>query len=988
MDNVHGSTPLTGATFTYCANVAEVHPMSENWRGALGVLLLLLAFGAGAAERGFPVITVYPPEVHKAGPQTFDIAQDARGVLLFGNLHGLVTFDGAWWNLQTLPDDQAPLAIETDAKGRVAMGLVNDFGFLARNASGSYEYHSLAPTLPEAGREIGDIREICVLPSGFLYVAEKSLIVWTGQGARTVANFPLETAPRGCLSDPSGIFLRGPQGLQRFDPETFAITPAGVTSRVLSVLRHADGSLVAVTREEGLFRVSNGQATPFAPDVRAWVKDKAVTGGTTLRDGRMVLLTNHHGLVVFDREGRIEQTLGAEAGLPDAVQRKAFVDREGALWLAMEGPVARIDLASPVTSFDARMGVRGSAGDVTEYEGRLYTATSHGLFELDGTGAARRLEPMPESAWRLINVDGELLAGTSKGIYKVVPGQPLQHIVSIDRELYDMHRSTADPSRVWIAHGDGIGSIRRNGGAWTYEGLVPGIGHETASIVEHDGVLWCGTVFHGITRITDPRGPKQRADRFGEDEMNVFAADGRVVFVHARGEVLQVGSGGKLVPDARLGHLKAPRGFFVLAQDRRGNIWINSTPPRVYERQADGRYAREGRPLVSVTAADIQNIRVGNDGGIWFAADKGLFRFDPSASAGVFGSQPRPLIRRVVAGEDRLLFGGVSAQREAVQLRHDFGRIRVEFAPASYRPGVEYQYRLDPIDTAWSKWTSDPFIDYTTLAANDYTFRLRARGAGSAPSEDVSWSFAVLPPWYATSWAYGLWILLGVVLVLLVIRVRTGTLRRQAEKLRERVAEKTAELQDAVRQLEAANSQLEVLSLEDDLTGIANRRLFERRLNDEWNRARRHSQPLALILVDLDHFKDLNDRRGHPAGDDCLRRVGSFLSETIRRSGEVVARYGGEEFAILLPGTDAGAAIRVAEALRDGVERLSIPYGNGKRMTASCGVASMQPGGEMSAEHLVASADRALYAAKHSGRNCVRVADDSTTGTWLRDASA
>jgi diguanylate cyclase (GGDEF)-like protein len=292
------------------------------------------------------------------------------------------------------------------------------------------------------------------------------------------------------------------------------------------------------------------------------------------------------------------------------------------------------------------------------------------------------------------------------------------------------------------------------------------------------------------------------------------------------------------------------------------------------------------------------------------------------------------------------------------------------------------------MDGEWSKWTDQPFIDYTTLAANDYTFRLRARGAGSTPSAEAAWSFSVLPPWYATNWAYGLWILLGVAIVLMVIRARTGTLERQAERLRAKVAEQTAELQETVKLLEAANTQLEVLSLEDDLTGIANRRYFERALADEWNRARRHEQPLALILLDLDYFKELNDRRGHPAGDDCLRRVGAFLSETVRRSGEVVARYGGEEFAILLPGIDGDGAIRFAETLREGIERLAIPYGNGRRVTASCGIAAVTPGPEVSAEHLVAGADRALYAAKHTGRNCVRVADETTTGTWLRDASA
>jgi diguanylate cyclase (GGDEF)-like protein len=255
---------------------------------------------------------------------------------------------------------------------------------------------------------------------------------------------------------------------------------------------------------------------------------------------------------------------------------------------------------------------------------------------------------------------------------------------------------------------------------------------------------------------------------------------------------------------------------------------------------------------------------------------------------------------------------------------------------------------------------------------------------------EARWTFAVLPPWYRTRWAIALWALLLAAVVITIIRMRTGTLHRQAELLRARVAEQTAELQETVKLLEVANAQLETLSLEDDLTGIANRRSFDRALADEWNRARRHEQPLALILVDLDHFKDLNDRRGHPAGDDCLRRVGAFLAQTIRRSGEIVARYGGEEFAILLPGVDADVAIRVAETLREGIERLAIPYGTGtgRRMTASCGAAALIPDSRVTAENLVANADRALYTAKHSGRNCVRVADETTTGTWLRDVSA
>ncbi|MGZ5432078.1 MAG: hypothetical protein ACXWH7_04065, partial [Thermoanaerobaculia bacterium] len=475
----------------------------------------MLASSAGAAERGFPLITVYPPETHKAGPQTFDIAQDGRGVLHFGNLHGLVTYDGAWWELHKLPNEQVPLSLASDARGRVALGLMNDLGYLARNAKGAYEYRSLLDSLPAEQRHVGDIRAICTTPAGFLFVAEKSLLLWNEGAVKRIAAFTAEDAPRGCSSEGADVLLRGPKGLHRLDIQTLRVSPMGLDKRVLHILRRADNTIIAVTRDDGPFIVANGTAVPFAPAVKAWLAGKLVTGGARLRDGRMVITTRQNGLVIFDENGEIEQIIAAGAGLPDAVLSEAFVDREGALWLAMEGPIARVDVTAPVTVFDARGGVRGAAGDVARFDGKLYAATTHGLFEIDARGSAKRVEPMEEGAWRVLVVEDELLAGTVKGVYRIKPGGAIEHVIKMERELYDMVRSPTDPSRVWVAYGDGVGSIRRVNGTWTFERLVPGIDQEIASVVERNGVLWCGTVFNGILQILDPRGAKPRVRQFG-----------------------------------------------------------------------------------------------------------------------------------------------------------------------------------------------------------------------------------------------------------------------------------------------------------------------------------------------------------------------------------------------------------------------------------------------------------------------------------------
>lgn len=172
--------------------------------------------------------------------------------------------------------------------------------------------------------------------------------------------------------------------------------------------------------------------------------------------------------------------------------------------------------------------------------------------------------------------------------------------------------------------------------------------------------------------------------------------------------------------------------------------------------------------------------------------------------------------------------------------------------------------------------------------------------------------------------------------------------------------------------LETANQRLKRLVAIDALTGVANRRHFDRSLDRELRRARRDNQPLSLIFLDLDEFKRFNDTYGHARGDEVLRRVAQTLNETFRRGGDFVARYGGEEFAVVLPGVDARRAALYAERLRRRIWRLSIPYEVGEitdRVTISGGVATVSPGMIVTSEQLLRAADKALYRAKCLGRN-------------------
>jgi len=178
-------------------------------------------------------------------------------------------------------------------------------------------------------------------------------------------------------------------------------------------------------------------------------------------------------------------------------------------------------------------------------------------------------------------------------------------------------------------------------------------------------------------------------------------------------------------------------------------------------------------------------------------------------------------------------------------------------------------------------------------------------------------------------------------------------------------------------ELARANLELQKLAALDGLTGIANRRRFDEAIAVEWQRARRQQGQLALLLCDVDRFKNYNDSLGHPAGDLCLKKAAAALTGQLKRPADLAARYGGEEFAILLPDTGLAGALKLAEDCRRHLEQLALPHpdGVGSVVTMSVGVASASPAEGGSIEALVAAADAALYDAKRGGRN--RVAGQS-----------
>jgi diguanylate cyclase (GGDEF)-like protein len=292
----------------------------------------------------------------------------------------------------------------------------------------------------------------------------------------------------------------------------------------------------------------------------------------------------------------------------------------------------------------------------------------------------------------------------------------------------------------------------------------------------------------------------------------------------------------------------------------------------------------------------------------------------------------------------------------------------------------QYAYKLEGYDDNWINIGNQNVVSFTNLDGGSYKFMVKAtNSSGKWGDKLLSIDLTVLPSPWKTWWAYSFYVSVGIVIIFTFIYFRTRLQQTEISRqkqfvlaLEEQVAQKTISLNTQASDLMTANKQLEALTYKDGLTGLYNRRYFDKKLMIEINRHDRQKQPLSLVIGDIDHFKLFNDFYGHQQGDSCLKQVAQCISNSAARMTDANCRYGGEEFAIILPNTSIEQSTTIAERLCLAIENMQIPHEESETssfVTFTLGVVTIPAGDKTSVDSIILSADEALYIGKLNGRN-------------------
>ena len=923
------------------------------------------------------------------GEAVYQIMQSRDGYLWLRMSAGLVRFDGVRFALM----DQV---IGNESVKAIAMGADGDLLIRTTSRTVVYQDGVFRDYLPAERLPDGDIRGIFESREHRLFIGSDNFIyteqrdgyrlikdstawinafledhagtVWIGGGYDVYAyrngrlGTALKTKPVGEVSalaedHHQTIWVGTPHGLFRVANDRASLEPvaSGIfDGGVGQIIEDRQRNLWLATPSSGLVRMTGGVASSFR--FADGLSDNRIHALFEDWEGSLWVGTAS-GLDRF-RDTKVT-TLTVNEGLPDNQVAAAITSRDGSIYvLASSKGLARIENNRAVSVVKEIPGL-GPIRSVVLSEGKngaLWIGAVGGLAEIKN-GKASVYRASPHLAKHFISAIGEddesLLVATSESlVFRVINGEPLPFTVRgkptplTAPGIYTFTIYREASGVVWFGTVKGLFKYSPD----TIPALQPGIDFPVTSISDDErGNLWLGGRSPGLTRFR--------------------IRDGKVTHYSKRDGMFDV------YPARAL-------------SDGEGYLWISTSNGIYRARQkdlddfADGRISTVPTTVLGITdgmkTSEASSTDIGSqgckgpDGKLWFTTVSGIVWIDPRDI--LENHHIPPVVIENVTADD-LQF---SLQRE-IRIPADKDKIEIHYTALSLLvpERVRFKYRLEGYDRDWVDAGTRRVAYYNNLAPGKYRFRVIAENDdGLWNMEGASSSFILEPHYYQTRWFYGLCLLAAVVLAVGVLRFNTRRLRARAGELAHLVNERTKKLQLEVLERQRAEEaaveareQMRFQATHDVLTSFLNRGAILDLLAHELSRTVRERTSIAVLMADLDHFKDVNDKYGHLVGDEVLREVASRLMAWVRPY-DSVGRYGGEEFLLVLVNCDADAAMQRANELRRVIASAPVKTAGGSiQISTSMGVLASENCKSITPDDILREVDFALYAAKEAGRN-------------------
>ncbi|MFI5204381.1 MAG: SpoIIE family protein phosphatase [Flavobacteriales bacterium] len=788
----------------------------------LWLVLLLLTVPANVqaqGENGLLNIRNYSPKEYGAHPQNFCFTQDDRGIMYAGNNRGILQYDGYRWKLYKTRNEAAVTSLLADKNNRIWVGGINEIGYLEADSAGKLEYHSMLEKLPKGEQSFDKILRIHKMGDARVFQTREFIFIYRNGRFETIKpgrmglSFFVHTEVYFNLAD---------SGLHVFNGKNITPVTGGNVFKGVNLYGVAGepGNLLVCTankiyrQQENTF-VEVDKNIPNIYNLEALGKQYYAFG------------LFGDGILITDRNLNKRYSFGLQNGLQDGTINSVFLDRENNLWVALNRGIDKIEVFSPINTFNHNIGLKGAVESIIRHKSVLYVATYNGVFYFDrATQRFSEVGGLSSDCYGLCEFvsqqDTMLFVAANNGVYKI---ENKTATLLTDGIPWNVFQSKQYLNRLFIGQDDGLSSMVYINGIWKEEKRIDGISDPVSSLEEDEKYTWIGSRNSGVYRIVSKTYASNTPEwkKYGKKEN---LPDGWTFVCEYEDKVLFGTSDGIYEFDEQKDRFVRSKlnpvfsnkkfGIHKIKYDEHKRLWLSV----FYEK--DNTYdicyyeggAWKYKPFLKYNSDIVQTMFL-EDKQAWLGTAFGLMRYDYSTFIRYF--QPVEVVISRAFSRDEPIFNGFFMkangepsvqQRENTILSYSSNNLTFEFSATSFsdEASTKYQYFLKGHSREWSNWSSVPTASFTNLGEGDYTMMIKARNIYGQESAITNYRFTILPPWHRTWWAYTLYALFFIAFVYMAIRVSTRGLKRIIEERtaevvhqKELVEEKNKDILDSIK---------------------------------------------------------------------------------------------------------------------------------------------------------------------------------------------
>lgn len=769
------------------------------------------------AIAGSFLVRNYSSKEHGGNAQIFDVVQDGRGIMYFGNQRGVLEYDGVSWRTIFISNDEKSVqALEVNDVNQVFVGGDGDFGTLKNDSLGQIYFQSL---LKESGIDsIGDVLKITTFNNMIALRADRELVVLKDNQLlyRSDSESHVST-----VKFVNGILYVGQKdrGVFTFEDGELKLIENGDFFNGFSTMDFLEigGDVFVVTSSNGIYKI-NGNEPPLK--VFDYV-DFTVLSSLQYED-EIYFGTFGKGTKVYNNNFELIAEAGVDKGTSDATVKCQYVDREGNYWAGTNLGITKISINEPIRMYGKREGLTSGVEAIERFNNVLHFATQNGVFAFDNKEIAKTkgIERDCYSARTFVfGMDTLMFVAGFEDVYTVSTQGEVEVIEK--GGPYDFHVNPLNSSELIVLHYDGISCLEYINGEFIEKSYIKSIANSSPFnfIIEDDGTIWIGTldsdnygIFKSHVDIFDQENPV--FEKFGEETGLTKGAS--YLFMH--GEKIYVAndrglfafSDGKFDITNEFGFdfVKNHTGVHRINEDSDGNVWMilfdrENNYQYGYASKIGDKYEWTSLPFLRYSNEIVHSIYHDKEGVSWLGGPGGLFRYDRYANV-LYDGPFDVVVRNIKFGEE-ILYYGTNLTEEDLDIVLDYSSNKAlgfEFSSTSFIDEDQnlYSYYMEGHDDDWSEWSNRTIKEYN-LDYGEYTFHVKSKNIYGYESKEATYNIKILPPWYKTAWAYSLYIVVFILTVYGLIRLSLYRVRQKNIQLEKIVDERTQEV--VVQKVEA-----------------------------------------------------------------------------------------------------------------------------------------------------------------------------------------